>query len=124
MIKIILSFVLLCLAGCSSYQTVDIKTGTGNAPYVHPVLKEGDRLQYVLKNGIKGELVFSSESGGVLTGRDAEHIALRDIASLERKSVSAGKTAAATGAGIGIATVVIVALTAAGLATALIAAGG
>ncbi|MFT4269382.1 MAG: hypothetical protein QM578_00060 [Pantoea sp.] len=126
--KIILILcVCLGLAGCSSYQRVSIRhdDGAPSAQWeLHPALTEGDHLYYALKNGSKGEMRLRAVTDDTLYGQEGEHVHIAQITALERQELSEGKTAAAAGAGVGVAAVVVVAVVAAGLATALIAAGG
>lgn len=118
---------VLGVSGCSSYKGVTITNKSGARAIVAQVdspLAEGDRLRYELKNGDDGEILLHAIEGKVLVGQDGANVSLDEIAKLERKEFSVGKTAAATGAGIGVAAVTFIFIGVAGLVSALVAAGG
>ncbi|KLR24045.1 hypothetical protein ABR28_10245 [Enterobacter hormaechei subsp. hoffmannii] len=69
-------------------------------------------------------MVFRHITDETLTAQDGSSIPLGQVVKLEKKQFSGGKSVAATGAGIGVVAIVVVGVMAAGLATALVAAGG
>lgn len=125
-LSVIILLSTLMLSGCSTYRSIGVHHQvTGIDGYqTTPTLWKGDRVRYVLKNGREGEIVIQSVNSLYLMGQDGMHVPLGQVVTLERKEVSGGKIAAATGAGIGVGAIVVVAALSVGLATALIAAGG
>ncbi|EPF0317413.1 hypothetical protein ACSN7O_004855 [Enterobacter chuandaensis] len=124
-ITLLMVIVLLMVSGCSGYRDVTVRQGGQQKVFqTIPPLSEGDTLRYALKNGSEGTIKFHEISQNMLVGQDGRHIPLELVTRLERKEFSGGKTAAAAGAGIGVGAVIITVVLAAGLTTALIAAGG
>ncbi|HEM8722211.1 hypothetical protein [Enterobacter hormaechei] len=126
-IKAVPVLIVLALSGCSSYQHVTLRQEsglTGEVWRTTPPLTAGDHIQYSLKDGSEGEIVFRHITDETLTAQDGSSIPLGQVVKLEKKQFSGGKSVAATGAGIGVVAIVVVGVMAAGLATALVAAGG
>lgn len=114
----------LALTSCSTYSDISVHHQTSGSYQTEPPLLKGDRVRYILKDGQQEETIIQSVNSRYLISQDDVQIPLEQIITLERKKVSYGKTAAVTGAGIGVGAIVVVTILSVGLATALIAAGG
>lgn len=121
----------LTLSGCTSYNSLQlskqqlpaVSTQT-STPYTYykidPPLYNGDVVQYVLQSGEKGTITVKKTTPQTLISDDGRVINLSDLASLKRKDISKGKTAAAVGTGVAttvvVATLVFTAVIGAGFA--------
>ncbi|WP_345830773.1 hypothetical protein AAGR22_05375 [Erwinia sp. HDF1-3R] len=126
-LHIIALIITLGLTGCSTYRNIGVlhqTTQTAASYQTVPPLWKGDRVRYILKDGRKGEAVIQSVNSSSLIGQDSAMVPLEQVVTLERKEVSGGKTAAATGTGLVIGAIVVATVLSVGLATALITAGG
>lgn len=122
-LQIISLVLIMAMAGCSTYRSVDIhheSTKTTPVYLTEPSLWEGDVVRYTLKDGRKGETVVQSVNFHTLTGKNGEQVSLSQIASLERKKTSGEKTSAATAPEMGIWSITLVTMLSVGLATALL----
>ena len=125
--KVLLMMLVLNLIAGSSSHSVNIRKDPNTNQMLTrwettPPLKKGDHLQYTLKNGSKGKIDFKEISNGNLNGLNGSSLPLDQIASLERKEVSKGKTAAAVGAGVGVTAIIITIVIAVGIGSLLVAA--
>ncbi|PKH18421.1 hypothetical protein CIG19_21140 [Enterobacterales bacterium CwR94] len=94
-----------------------------NSYQVSPPVAEGDQIKYLMSDGRKGEMVIQAVNTHALIGQNGLQLPLDQIVTLERKETSPGKTAMATGAGIGAGAIIVVTILSIGLVSALIAAG-
>lgn len=123
--KLISFLIFIMLTGCTSYRSVDIHQNSGQVTpryQTTPAISSGDCIKYTLKDGREGEMVYQSINGNMMSGHNNEHISLEQLDKLERKEISTGKTVAAGGACIAVATVAIMTIAFSGMATAMIAA--
>lgn len=108
----------LTLSGCSSYNALQLSkqqlpevSNPTSTPYTYykidPPLYNGDVVQYELQNGSSGTMTVKKTTPQTLISDKGLVINLSDLASLKRKDISKGKTAAAVGTGV--ATTVVVA---------------
>jgi len=81
------------LASCTSLKPV-------RSDQVHSSLKAGDTVQIVTKDGTQTTFEIVAVTTDAIVGRD-HRIAFTDIAELQKREISAGKTAGLVGAILG-----------------------
>ncbi|EGV2900765.1 hypothetical protein LDT72_004552 [Salmonella enterica] len=110
---IVMSLVVIfsVLSGCSTYNPVNLqkKSISPKSSYYdfQPAIYVGDNLKYSLLNGDHGELTVVKIEPTRITGDNGRVVPLAELAFLERKDISTGKTAALVGGGVAATTVVL-----------------
>ncbi|SRR5471030_533428 len=109
---------MLTMTGCSSYNSLklskqELEKNSLSSPYTYykidPPLYNGDVVQYSLRSGDSATITIKKTTPQTLVSDEGQVINLGDIASLKRKEISKGKTAAAVGTGV-VTTAVVVAV--------------
>ena len=99
------------LSGCSTYNPVSLQKKSiapeTNYYEVHPAIYVGDQLKYGLLNGEHGELTVAKIEPTRIMGVNGKVLPFSELAFLERKEISTGKTAALVGGGVAATTVVL-----------------
>jgi hypothetical protein len=92
--QLMLVALVLTAVGCASFKLVPLATNpTDNAASLAAKrVAPGDTVRVVLKNGQQSEFTLRSVEGDALVGQDGQRVAFADVASLERRSISATKT--------------------------------
>jgi len=85
----------LILNGCHTLTRVEVPDSTPSAPNaaVFAELKAGDHVRITLRSGEKVSFALAEVRADGLVGRGGRHIPYRDMAKLEERHVSRGKTA-------------------------------
>ncbi|KOC89970.1 hypothetical protein [Winslowiella iniecta] len=113
-ISAVMLLAALTMSGCSSYNSVRLnqdKIGSDYSYYkMDPPLYVGDKIKYKLKDGREGELTVGKVEPNTIVSDSGKVVAISDIASLERKDFSKGKTASLVGGGFAATTVILVVL--------------
>ncbi|WRH15221.1 hypothetical protein GC087_06045 [Pantoea sp. JZ2] len=109
----------LTLGGCTSYDSVQLDKHQLNDDYtfykLSPPLYEGDVVRYKLTDGVSNTITVKKATPQSIISSTEQTIPFKDMAVLERKEISKGKTAAAAAAGIGGTAVVVGAILLIGL---------
>lgn len=111
-ISAVMLLAALTMSGCSSYNAVQLnrdKIGSDYSYYkMDPPLYIGDKIKYKLKDGKEDELTVGKVEPNTIVSDTGKVIAISDIASLERKDFSKGKTASLVGGGVAATTVILI----------------
>ncbi|MCS6067850.1 hypothetical protein LNO81_16850 [Klebsiella variicola subsp. variicola] len=98
---VLLLMIFSVLSGCSTYNPVSLQKKSiapeTNYYEVHPAIYVGDQLKYGLLNGEHGELTVAKIEPTRITGVNGKVLPFSELAFLERKEISTGKTAALVG---------------------------
>ncbi|AGB84047.1 hypothetical protein D781_3853 [Serratia sp. FGI94] len=118
----LLAVVVILLSGCTSYRHVKLENqplNNGSYYLTEPPIYAGDKIKYQLMNGEKGEMSVVQVTPQSIIGNNHVTIPLSQIDMLEKQEVSTAKTGAAVGGGAVAIGVILTAVLAVGLATAV-----
>jgi len=101
MIIVFLS-ITLTLSGCHSYRNVNVAPQSdAHERYflMEPPVYTGDKINYKLKNGTKGEMTVRRVTPQSVISENGTEILLSDVFSIEKQELSKTKSGAAISAG-------------------------
>jgi hypothetical protein len=95
---VVLLITLSCLAGCHSFEQVNVQGETGSNGimnyHVEPNLYPGDEVNYILLNGSEGNMKIRNIDGSEIFTTDRRVFLLNNMASMKKKEISSIKTMA------------------------------
>ncbi|MBN1627388.1 MAG: hypothetical protein JW944_12775 [Deltaproteobacteria bacterium] len=95
---ILLTIVPFIMIGCTTLKTVEMpQNSVQERISAGDLIDPGDRIKIITNDGKEYEFKVTSVEAGYVKGKDVE-ISIRDIALVEKRKISIGKTALLSGA--------------------------